>query len=127
VHTARAATRWPARGAALTAVLGLIVALAVPVAPAAPAVVKPIVFRITVIKGRPVGGIKRPVVRQGKLVRIVVVTDLGKTIHLHGYDFEKVVRPGRPVAFQFVAKLPGRFELELHGPDVLLAQLTVRP
>jgi hypothetical protein len=112
---------------ALTAVLGLIAAVAVPVAPSAPAVVKPIVFRVTVVKGRPVGGIKRPVVTKGKLVRIVVVTDLGTKIHLHGYDFEKAVRPGRPVVFQFVAKLPGRFELELHSPDVLLAQLTVKP
>lgn len=127
MQTMRAAPRRPARGAALTAALGLMAALAVPVAPAAPAVVKPIVFRVTVVKGRPVGGIKRPVVKKGKLVRIVVVTDLGETVHLHGYDLERVVRPGRPVAFQFVAKLPGRFELELHEPDALLAQLTVKP
>jgi hypothetical protein len=28
---------------------------------------------------------------------------------------------------QFTAKLAGRFELELHPTDTLLAQLTVRP
>ena len=37
------------------------------------------------------------------------------------------VKKGVPTVIQFVAKVPGRFELELHPMDVLLAQLTVKP
>lgn len=88
---------------------------------------KPIVISITVKKGRPVGGIKRPTVKRGRVVRLVVVTDAGKGLHLHGYDIEKTPRVGKKTVIQFRAKLLGRFELELHSPDALLADLTVRP
>ena len=96
-------------------------------ASARPAVVKPVVISITVQKGRPVGGIKRPTVKKGQVVRFVIHTDAGKEIHLHGYDIEKVPRKGVPTVIQFTARIPGRFELELHRPDALLADLTVRP
>ena len=82
---------------------------------------------ITVVNGRPVGGIKRPSVKKGRTVRFVVRTNAGTEVHLHGYDIEKKPQEGVPTVIQFVAKVPGRFELELHQPDALLAQLTVRP
>lgn len=105
-----------------------IAAIAVPATVAAkPAAVKPVVIPITVVNGRPVGGIKRPSVKKGRTVRFVIRTNAGTEIHLHGYDIEKTPKKGVPTVLQFVAKLPGRFELELHRPDVLLAQLTVRP
>ena len=104
-----------------------LVTLAVPVgALARPAATKPVVISITVQKGRPVGGIKRVTVKKGKLVRIVVRTGSGTAIHLHGYDIEKKIRKGTPTVIQFTAKLAGRFELELHPTDTLLAQLTIR-
>jgi hypothetical protein len=89
--------------------------------------VKPVVVSITVKQGRPVGGIKRPTVKKGRVVRIVVRTDAGKELHLHGYDIEKTPRLGKTTVIQFTAKLPGRFELELHSPDALLADITVKP
>ncbi len=92
---------------------------------AKPAAVK--VITITVTKGRPVGGIKRPSVKKNTVVRFVVKTDRGKEVHLHGYDIERTVVKGKPVVMQFKAKLAGRFELELHDPDALLAQLSVTP
>ncbi|MFN8224710.1 MAG: hypothetical protein U0R50_15860 [Gaiellales bacterium] len=99
---------------------------AVAMPPAAPAAVKPTVIKIVVKDGRPVGGIKRPSVKKGTLLRLVIVTNVGSEIHLHGYDIERRVVKGKPVVMQFRAKLAGRFELELHHPDSLLAQLTVR-
>lgn len=90
-------------------------------------VVKPLVISITVQKGRPIGGIKRPKVKKGRVVRFVIRTDAGKGIHLHGYEIEKTPKQGKATVIQFTAKLPGRFELELHHPDVVLADLTVRP
>ncbi len=105
-----------------------LVAVAVPTsAMAQHAVVKPVVVQITVVNGRPVGGIKRPSVKKGSTVRFVVRTNAGTEVHLHGYDIEKKPRKGIPTVIQFVAKVPGRFELELHEPNALLAQLTVRP
>lgn len=87
---------------------------------------KPRVITIVVKDGRPVGGIRRPTLKKGTLVRIVVKTNAGSEVHLHGYDIEREVVKGKPVVMQFKAKLTGRFELELHDPDALLAQLTVR-
>lgn len=105
-----------------------LVAVAVPTAAAAQvAAVKPVVITVTVANGRPVGGIARPSVKKGRTVRLVVRTNTGTAVHLHGYNIEKAVKKGVPTVIQFVAKVPGRFELELHPADVLLAQLTVRP
>ena len=105
-----------------------LVALALPLeATAAPTAVQPVVIQINVVNGRPVGGIKRPTVKKGRTVRFVVRTNAGTEVHLHGYEIEKTPKKGVPTVIQFVAKIPGRFELELHHPDALLAQLTVRP
>jgi len=104
-----------------------LVAIAVPTAAlAGPATVKPVVIPITVVNGKPVGGIKRPTVKKGQTVRLVVRTNVGTEIHLHGYNLEKKVKKGVPTVLQFVAKVPGRFALELHPMDAQLAQLTVR-
>ena len=105
-----------------------LVALAIPqVATAAPTAVKPVIVQINVVNGKVIGGIKRPSVKKGRTIRFVIRTNAGTEVHLHGYDIETTPRKGVPTVIQFVAKIPGRFELELHHPDALLAQLTVRP
>jgi len=88
---------------------------------------KPVLVPIVVKKGRVDGGIKRPAVKKGRVVRFVIRTDAGEDVHLHGYDIEKKVTPGKVLAMQFKATIAGRFELELHHPDVVLADLTVKP
>ena len=87
----------------------------------------PTAIAIVVKKGRPQGGIKRPTIEKGDKVVVVVRTDAGEEVHLHGYDIEKPVTAGEPVRIPFTANLPGRFELELHHPDALLAVIEVRP
>ncbi len=88
--------------------------------------VKPVVVPITVVKGKVQGGAKRPTVKKGQLVRFVIRTDAGTEVHFHGYEIERTPVKGKPTVIQFTARLQGRFELELHSPDVLLAELTVR-
>jgi len=88
---------------------------------------KPRTITIVVESGRPRGGIARPTVAKGDKVVVVVRTDAGEEVHLHGYDIEKPVTPGTPVRIPFTADLPGRFELELHHPDALLAVIEVKP
>ncbi len=113
------------RSALITAIA--LVAIAIPAAgTTASAAVKPVVISIKAVNGRPVGGIKRPTVRKGQTVRIVVRTNVGSQIHLHGYNIEKTVKKGVPTVIQFVAKVQGRFALELHPMDAVLAQLTVK-
>ena len=109
-------------------IVGVMLSLVAAVGVAAqPAAVKPVVISITVQKGRPAGGIKRPKVKKGRVVRFVIHTDAGTEIHLHGYDIDRTPKQGKATVIQFTAKLPGRFELELHSPDALLADLTVQP
>lgn len=112
----------------LSLVLALVAVLVLPLLLTGPAAaaVKPVVIPITVVKGKVQGGAKRPSVKKGQVVRIVVRTDAGEEIHLHGYDIEKTPVKGKPTVIQFTAKIQGRFELELHAPDVLLAELSVR-
>ena len=121
------------RTALITAISIALVAIAIPVAgttasagTTTAAVVKPVVISITAVNGRPVGGIKRPTVKKGQTVRIVVRTNVGSQVNLHGYNIEKKIKKGVPTVIQFVAKVQGRFELELHPTDALLAQLTVK-
>ena len=92
-----------------------------------PSAPKPRTITIVVESGRPRGGIARPTVAKGAKVVVVVRTDAGEEMHLHGYDIEKPVTPGTPVRIPFTADLPGRFELELHHPDALLAVIEVKP
>src|SRR4029078_10880026 len=79
------------------------------------------VITVNVVKGIPQGGIQRPTVKRGDKVVLVVRTDSGKGVHLHGYNIEKEVVPGKAVRLPFTANIAGRFEVELHPTDGLLA------
>ncbi|HET6682675.1 MAG TPA: hypothetical protein VFG75_03190 [Gaiella sp.] len=85
------------------------------------------VITVRVVGGRPQGGIQRPTVDQGDRVVLVVRTDSGEAVHLHGYNIEKEVVPGKPVRLPFTANIAGRFEVELHPTDTLLAVIEVKP
>ena len=85
------------------------------------------VITVNVVKGVPKGGIQRPTVDKGDRVVLVVRTDSGEAVHLHGYNLEKEVVPGRAVRLPFTANIAGRFEVELHPTDSLLAVIEVEP
>ena len=98
--------------------------------PAEPA--EPPVTRIDVKGGVIEGAVKSIEVAKGDTVRIVVTSDVGDEIHLHGYDIEKEAGPGKPARFEFKANLEGAFELESHaaedaGKEPLLGRLLVGP
>ena len=92
-----------------------------------PAKPKPTTVTIRVVGGVPQGGIARPKVKKGDRVVIVVRSDAGESVHIHGYDVERTITPGKPARLPLTATIPGRFEVELHHPDALLAVLTVNP
>jgi hypothetical protein len=93
---------------------------------------EPEVNRIRIRGGSVAGGAKDIEVTRGDTVVIVVSSDAPDDIHLHGYDIEKEVAPGRPARFRFKANAEGAFEIESHvaedaGRDPLVARLVVQP
>ena len=82
---------------------------------------------ITVVGGKPAGGIKKLNYRKGDQVRFRVNSDVSDEIHVHGYDFHKDVTAGGSVSFSFPAKIEGVFVIELEGKGEQIAQLTVKP
>ena len=83
--------------------------------------------RVTVVGGRPEGGVRRATIEQGRDVVIVVRADVSDHIHLHGYDLMADVAPGAPARLRFTADVPGRFEVELEDRGVPIADIQVRP
>jgi len=78
------------------------------------------------------GGVQMIEASKGDLVRLVVKSDIPDEIHLHGYDVEKHVEPGKPARFRLEADIEGQFEIEGHaaehgGKDPLIARLVVKP
>ena len=89
-------------------------------------------FEIMLRGGQVVGGVQRIEAKSGNTVRFVVRSDAADDVHLHGYDIEKRVEPGRPARFRFPAELEGVFEIESHtaedaGRDPIVARLVVEP
>jgi plastocyanin len=98
----------------------------------APAPPKPEVTNINIRGGEVAGGPAEINAKNGDTVVIVVSADAPDDIHLHGYDIEKKVEPGKPATFRFKANLEGEFEIESHvaedaGRDPLLGTLIVEP
>lgn len=82
---------------------------------------------ITIVNGKPKGGIQKIKVKKGDQVRFEVVSDTADEIHVHGYDFKKNVAKGGTVSFDFPAKIDGVFDIELEGKALQIAELTVEP
>jgi plastocyanin len=98
----------------------------------APAPSKPEATSIDVRGGEVAGGPAEIHAKNGDTVVIVVSADAPDDIHLHGYDIEEKVAPGKPATFRFKANLEGEFEIESHvaedaGRDPLLGTLIVEP
>lgn len=92
------------------------------------AVPAPVEIRISVIGGRPEGGIRRETVKQGDRVALIVESDVAGLAHVHGYNHDLNLAPGVPARLEFVADVVGRFEVELHGDvEVQIADLSVLP
>jgi heme/copper-type cytochrome/quinol oxidase subunit 2 len=93
---------------------------------------KPASFKIDIKGGKPAGGVQDIKVKKGDSVTIVVSADAHDVIHLHGYDIEKDVEPGKPATFKFTANLEGIFDIESHvaedaGREPQMGKLTVEP
>lgn len=85
------------------------------------------IITINVENGRPVGGVAKAKVKQGKKVALVVHSDVADEVHLHGYDLSRDVEAGGTATIAFNAKIAGRFEAELEDRQEQILSLTVEP
>ena len=95
-----------------------------PPAPAGPASGEQVV-QFTVQGGKRVAGPDRVEVSPGRAVRLEVTSDTADELHVHGYDKEAELTPGRPGSVSFTADVPGLFDVELHHSAAKLTQLRV--
>ena len=54
---------------------------------------------------------------EGERVELHWSADEPLVLHLHGYDIETRVNPGKPAVTAFAARLTGRFPVEIHSAD----------
>ena len=66
-------------------------------------------------------------VNKGDTVTLHIRSDKPMELHLHGYDVEQEIEPGREAELRFDADLTGRFEIEDHETEKELGVLHVRP
>lgn len=64
---------------------------------------------------------------EGDRVTLSIESDERVEVHLHGYDVEREVGPGRTTELSLKANLTGRFEIEDHATQRELGVLKVRP
>lgn len=84
-----------------------------------------VVVEIELAGGVPVEELGRVEVPLGSVVRLTVEGDISDEVHVHGYDVYGDLVAGQSVDIEFVADIPGVFEVELEGAGTLLVELLV--
>jgi hypothetical protein len=87
----------------------------------------PGLLAISVVGGKPDGGVQHLTVDRGDDVTVRVTSDgVSDEVHVHGYDLSQDVAPGAPAAISFEADIAGRFEIELEDAGTPIGELEVR-
>jgi hypothetical protein len=63
--------------------------------------------------------------KAGQSVLVTAVSDAEEEVHIHGYDKELELAPGKPGSVKFTANMKGTFEIETHKSGKLVAKLVV--
>jgi len=63
--------------------------------------------------------------KAGQTVLVTAVSDAADELHIHGYDEELELSPGKPASVTFTANMKGTFEIETHESGKLVAKLVV--
>jgi FtsP/CotA-like multicopper oxidase with cupredoxin domain len=86
--------------------------------------------QIAIKDDAPVGGVEQIEVTKGDRVVLEVSSDAAGELHVHGYELEQELTPGKTATLRFPADIDGKFEIELHaasGAHAPVAELTVQP
>jgi hypothetical protein len=91
--------------------------------PAAPAVPT-----ITVVGGKPKGGVEKLKFTKGDTIRFKVTSpDTTGEVHFHGYDVHEDLKAGGSATFTVPAKIEGRFVVEMESSGTQIAEVEVDP
>jgi hypothetical protein len=74
-----------------------------------------VAFVLPIENGRVPENLRRLRVHQNDVVTLKWSSDRPITIHLHGYDIEREVKPGAAAEMTFTARATGRFTIESHA------------
>ncbi|MGL4306159.1 MAG: hypothetical protein ACRCSF_08380 [Mycobacteriaceae bacterium] len=83
-------------------------------------------MRFDLREGKKISGTEIIDIVKGQIIFFEVVSDKQDALHIHGYDKHFEVLPKVVNKFNFIAEIPGTFEMELHSNDLLLAKLKVK-
>jgi len=87
----------------------------------------PVVLDVTIIDGEVAPRGARVELKVGQPLTLSVYSDAADEVHVHT-DPERVfqVKPGGNQRFTFTVDQPGKFAVEVHGLDVVIAEVLVR-
>ncbi len=68
---------------------------------------------------------RRVEVSLGDKVRLIIESDAPDELHMHGYDLIVDVTSGEPAELEFVAEIPGIFEVEFETSHLQVLELVV--
>ena len=92
---------------------------------------EPRVIELTIQAGVLPGPQRVVRVQQGEEVTLRWTTDASVTLHLHGYDIERAVKPDVPATMTFRARATGRFPITVHrahgAAEATLGDVEVHP
>jgi len=91
----------------------LMLALLLGLAPM-PARAAEVTYALRITNGRVPDEMRLIRVKQHDVVKLEWTTDKPITVHLHGYDIEREVKPGAVTEMTFAARATGRFTVEPH-------------
>ena len=96
-----------------------------PSGPATTAAQADVVITATVAGGKITPNTQTVKAKQGQSVMVTVTSDEADELHIHGYDKEVELQPGKPGSVTFTADTKGTFEIETHESGKLVAKLIV--
>jgi hypothetical protein len=73
-----------------------------------------VTYVIAIANGRVPDNMRLIRVKRDDVVKLEWSTDKPISVHLHGYDIEKDIKPGTVTQMTFVARATGRFTVEPH-------------
>jgi hypothetical protein len=90
----------------------------------APSGVRVIAITVTGRDVRPAPS--RVEIEVGELLRLTVTADREDELHVHGFEVERELTPGKAALVELRGERPGLYEVETHSPPLRLLQVVVR-
>ncbi|WP_149359103.1 cupredoxin domain-containing protein [Lolliginicoccus suaedae] len=82
-------------------------------------------YEFTISGGTRTEGESQVEIPLGTSIALTITADTADEIHVHGYDLTAEAVPGQPATIEFIADLPGVFEVEMHEAGTVITQLRV--